>query len=409
VSDSTRWGVPQPPKVLLRAGSVVVAALSFANAYELNAEPAAYAVTGTSATTVVGKAVTADPGTYAVTGTEAATVAGKAVSADPGAYTVTGTDAAVVRGLVVSADPGGYAVSGVEATLEYIALAPARNTAIRATRAHSPPGPRQVSQTVQALAAAPASEYSIDAQPGAYVVTGVDATLLGATAPQDKILAANRAHTTPQIVFGSRIFGGVSEPLSAYELNASPGTYAVTGTDATVVRGLVVSAVLGVYTTTGTAATTVRGLAINAVPGVYTVTGFDADLVPLVPGAFVIAADPGVYTLTGTAATTVSTRFVTADPGAYVVTGTAASTVRGKVVSADPGVYAVTGTSTGHLLTRVLGGDPGVYLITGAPTTNPPPPVEVPIEAGWISSGRVRVLTRGRQGRIDQPETGEVV
>jgi hypothetical protein len=409
VSDSTRWGVPQPPKVLLRAGSVVVAALSFANAYELNAEPAAYAVTGTSATTVVGKAVTADPGTYAVTGTEAATVAGKAVSADPGAYTVTGTDAAVVRGLVVSADPGGYAVSGVEATLEYIALAPARNTAIRATRAHSPPGPRQVSQTVQALAAAPASEYSIDAQPGAYVVTGVDATLLGATAPQDKILAANRAHTTPQIVFGSRIFGGVSVPLTAYSLDAVPGTYAVTGTDATTVRGLVVNAVLGVYTTTGTAASTVRGLAVSADSGVYTVTGFVTDLVFGTPGVFAIDAQSGTFVVTGTDATTVSTRMVNAVPGVYAITGTVAGTVRDRSVDAVPGVYTVTGTSTGHLLTRVLGGDPGVYLITGAPTTNPPPPVEVPIEAGWISSGRVRVLTRGRQGRIDQPETGEVV
>jgi hypothetical protein len=77
-----------------------------------------------------------------------------------------------------------------------------------------------------------------------------------------------------------------------------------------------------------------------------------------------------------------------------------------------------TAAETGSLspATFILGGRTVTLNRTGALTVNTlvaggSTHVEflvTPIPAGWISTGRVRVLTRGRQGRIDQPEEGVI-
>jgi hypothetical protein len=82
------------------------------------------------------------------------------------------------------------------------------------------------------------------------------------------------------------------------------------------------------------------------------------------------------------------------------------------------GADAFTSVETGSLTPAafVLGGRNVTLNRTGAltigtflgGTSTYVPFLVVPIPAGWISSGRVRVLTRGRQGRIDQPEQGTV-
>jgi hypothetical protein len=58
----------------------------------------------------------------------------------------------------------------------------------------------------------------------------------------------------------------------------------------------------------------------------------------------------------------------------------------------------VTLNRTGALTITVLLEGPSSYV----------PFLVVPIPAGWLSSGRTRVLTRGTQGRIDQPEQGVI-
>lgn len=69
---------------------------------------------------------------------------------------------------------------------------------------------------------------------------------------------------------------GASGDAVAYSLNAEPGAITITGADASLLVGRVLSANAGSYAITGADATLVVGRVLNAEPGVFAVTGFDA-------------------------------------------------------------------------------------------------------------------------------------
>jgi hypothetical protein len=275
--STTRFPVKQYAGFQQQRQSITLGALSLANNYELNAEPA----------------------TFAVTGFDAGLLATRLLDAQPATFTITGTAASLVRDYELNAEPGAFTVTGVDATFEYVTVAAPPNTVIRANEAHTPRLTERVSQIIGALEAAALTNYELDAQPGSFTVTGLDAGL-EYTLAWDKVVIPIYAVTTPQIMYGSRIFGGVSEEATqAYELNAEPG----------------------VFTVTGTAAGVLATRLLNAEPGAFTVTGVDATFVYGQPGVYSLSADPGSFTVTGAAATFLVTYVLNGESGSYSITG----------------------------------------------------------------------------------------
>ena len=113
----------------------------------------------------------------------------------------------------------------------------------------------------------------LDATPGSYAVTGSPATL--------------------------RV---------ARRLVATPGAYAVTGTPATLRRARRLSATAGTYALTGIPATLRVTRRLTATKGSYLLTGAPATLTRTVPEIILaLYAQPGSYVLTGAPATLTAT------------------------------------------------------------------------------------------------------
>lgn len=86
--------------------------------------------------------------------------------------------------------------------------------------------------------------------------------------------------------------------MAISQLAADPGSYAITGTDASLEYGRIVAASSGSYAITGTAATFHTGKAIIAAAGSYSITGSAASFVRTRK----IAADSGFYAINGSVA-----------------------------------------------------------------------------------------------------------
>lgn len=162
-----------------------------------------------------------------------------------------------------------------------------------------------------------ATAYTLDAQPGGYTVSGTAATL-----------------------------------ARGIVIDAQPATYTVSGTAATLVRGYNLNAQPGTFTATGTAASLVRGYVVDAAPGSFSLTGVDATLEKVTPGVYTLDAQPGSYSLTGVAATLTYTPLnaytLDAQPGTYTLTGAAATlTYAGASIWTDVGVSSVTWSDVG--------------------------------------------------------------
>jgi hypothetical protein len=272
VSSSTRWPVPAHTRTFPERSQVLGGLTPSSGAYSLNAEPASYAVTGVAATVVAARVIDAQPAAYTVTGVAATFARAFSLDSQPGSYTLTGVAVTFERTFSLDSQPGEYTLTGVASTLEYAALAAPPNTSIRAVKAHTRPARQQVSQTISGLT--PAVAYELNAEPGAYTLTGVAATFTH-NVPDvwDRVVSPNYAHTTPQIEYASRSFYGVEVIAAGYSLDCQPGSFAVAGVAATVVATRVLDAQPAAYTVTGTAATLPVGRFVNAEPGSYALTG----------------------------------------------------------------------------------------------------------------------------------------
>lgn len=164
-----------------------------------------------------------------------------------------------------------------------------------------------------------ANAYEINAEPGAFSVSGFAADL-----------------------------------LEARQLNAEPAAYAVNGVAASATAGRVLSADPAAYAVNGAAATAIAARSLNGEPGAFVVTGVDATATTAGAGVE-LNAEPGVFTVTGAAADVTSQRVVSADPGSYAVTGVAATLLTARVLSATPGVFTFTGVAA-DLVYTVPGG-----------------------------------------------------
>ncbi len=104
---------------------------------------------------------------------------------------------------------------------------------------------------------------------------------------------------------------------AAYVLSADPGAYVLTGVDAQTLASRILNADPGSYSKTGQGTGLVVAREMAALPGSYVVTGFPTALLAFRQ----LIAESGGYNLTGFDAVLLAQRLLSADPGSYTITG----------------------------------------------------------------------------------------
>lgn len=188
--------------------------------------------------------------------------------------------------------------------------------------------------------------YSVVADAGSYVYTGVAAALLAGWK-----LIADR---------GTYAYTGVAAGLlAARKMAADVGTYTLAGIAADLRKGQILIADAGSYVYTGVAATLQAVVSMLAAAGSYAYTGVAANL----KGALKVLADVGTYTYTGVDAALRKGQILIAAAGSYTLTGIAA--LKHIVIRSAAGAYALTGVDALLDAGKRIRADAGVYALSG--------------------------------------------
>ena len=204
------------------------------------------------------------------------------------------------------------------------------------------------------LDAAAATAYSLDTTPGSYALTGSSATTL-----YDRLVDTTAGSYS--------LTGSSATTLYDRLVDTTAGSYSLTGSSATTLYDRLVDTTAGSYTLTGVSATldVVAALTLDTTPGSYTLTGSSATLEYV--AALELDTTPGSYTLTGSSATTLYNRLVDTTAGSYSLTGSSATALYGRLIDTTAGSYTLTGSSATTLYDRLVDTTPGIYSLTGSP------------------------------------------
>ena len=287
------------------------------NHYSLDAQPAAFSISGQTASLLKGSVQDAQPASFALSGQDAALTVTPAlqnyeIDAQPAAFSVAGVSATILRDASLNAAVGSLAISGTAASELY-----GRN---------------------------------LDAQPAALTVTGQAATL-----------QYTRALSVDAQPAAFALGGQAASPLRGLQAAANAGAFALVGSDASFTRSLELSAAAGSFAVSGQDATFTYSVAdpiLDANPTAFTVTGADAELLV----DHVASADAGVFSVSGQSAAEIIGRGVIASAGAYSYTGSDADlrTVRLYApLDAQPGAFTVSGSAATGLRNYVFTADAG--------------------------------------------------
>lgn len=222
----------------------------------------------------------------------------------------------------------------------------------------------------QQAVASVGGDFPIDAEGGAYVITGTAANL----EHQAEIQAASGSYAVTgtdanlehqseiQAASGSYTVSGTDANLEHHsEVAAASGAFVVTGTAATLSAGIVIIAASGSYAVTGTAASLEHSAEIQAVSGSYAVSGTAAEL----KAGIQIVAASGSYAVSGTAASLELGAAVVAVSGSYTVSGTDANLEHHSEIAAASGSYAISGTDANLELGAAIEAAGGAYVVSG--------------------------------------------
>ena len=156
---------------------------------------------------------------------------------------------------------------------------------------------------------------------------------------------------------------------TAYTLTADSGSFALTGTAASLLAGRKLAADAGSFTLTGTAANTLFGRKLTAEAASFALTGADAAL----KAGRLLSAEAGSFALTGTDATLTyepaGSYTLTADSGSFALTGGDVGLIAARVLSAEAGSFALTGSDAALLFGRRLQADAAVFSLVGQDAT----------------------------------------
>ena len=106
-------------------------------------------------------------------------------------------------------------------------------------------------------------------------------------------------------------------------------------------------------------------LLLNASSGTYSITGGDASFLY----SQQIDCSAGSYTITGQAANLLTSKQITGDAGSYTLTGQEASLRAARAIIGENGSYAITGVSAGGIYNQTIFAGNGSYTITGQSAT----------------------------------------
>ena len=200
------------------------------------------------------------------------------------------------------------------------------------------------------------NQFTLTCEAGSYALTGQDAALR----PARKIIAAAAAFTlTGQDSTGTEgTYGSVEWPASlphlslvltgvsgVYGLVCGAGSFALTGQDAALTKGIGIVAETGVFVLTGAPAE--RDMEMNGDAAAFTLTGEDAGLYVGRPN---LTADVGTFALNGFAA---NLQYDGAD----------------KVMAGFAGPFALSGQDATFVYTRAIEAETGVFTLTGEAST----------------------------------------
>lgn len=202
--------------------------------------------------------------------------------------------------------------------------------------------------------APPGEGNSVAADSGSYALTGSAASL-------------EKGWKTPVDAGSYGVTGSTANLLKGYTLTAESGSYAVTGQTAALTKQWEVSAQAGSYTLIGAAASLEKGWELSAEAGSYTLTGSAAILTASGEDP-TLTAEAGSYSLSGQAAGLTKQWAVSAEAGSYSLTGGEATLRRNATLSAESGSYNLSGSAA--ILTKqwVLSALSGGYVLTGSTT-----------------------------------------
>ncbi len=166
---------------------------------------------------------------------------------------------------------------------------------------------------------------------------------------------------------GDYILTGVAATLQvARKLLSATGAFSLVGNDAALQISRKVTAATGSFTMTGVAAALQVARNITAGTGAYALTGNDATLVYTPTGVtYTLVAGTGSFALTGVAAGVTAQRKVSAATGSFLLTGVSAELQAARKLAADVGACVLTGVAATLKVSRKLSVDTGVYTYTG--------------------------------------------
>ncbi len=199
------------------------------------------------------------------------------------------------------------------------------------------------------------STYTLAAAGGSYALSGTAATVKVAR----KIAAANGTLV---------VTGSAAGLLRASKLAAGAGSYSMVGTAVTFRLGKALTAQPGAFALAGTAAALKAARRIATSGGAYSLTGTAVAL----ERAAVLSAGGGSYTLTGASAGLYysgSNPVIDAQNGAFTVTGSAAGLEASRILVAAAGGYGMAGTTASLLRSLQVSASPGSYLVAGQSAT----------------------------------------
>lgn len=169
------------------------------------------------------------------------------------------------------------------------------------------------------------------------------------------------------IIWSLLLQGGaqLQSAATAYTLDTTPGAYNLTGSNATALFDRLTSVTPGAYNITGSDATVLFSRVVDVTPGAYSITGSSATVL----FDRLTSVTPGAYSITGSDVTLATGVVLEVTPGSYSITGSAVTTYFDRAVLPTPGTYNLTGSDVtftyAQLTSYALDTEVGSYSITG--------------------------------------------
>lgn len=282
-----------------------------------------------------------------------------------GAFSISGTNATLKYGRLFGVSSGTYSITGTDANprrTKYILYPGAASivggvpfdTFLLDTNTLGENYWYRITGTAATLTYASGStNYTLIVNPGAFSITGTNATL-----KYGRLLSPSSGTYS--------ITGTNASLLYKRLLTVSNGSYTISGTASTLTHGALISASSGTFNITGTGASLLRGSLLSVSSGTFLISGTDVNL--SYSGAlnhYTLSVSAGSFLITGTDGAFARTYKIIPGAGAISVTGTSSLLKYGRTFSAGTGQYTITGFPIAFPWTHILAAQKGHISLEG--------------------------------------------